>query len=493
MSGNLAIGDRDVLLVVDIQNDFCPEGRLAVPRGDEVVPLINQLGTRFEHVVLTQDWHPPGHLSFASAHPGRKPYEKIEVSYGPQILWPDHCVQGTRGAAFHTDLQIPRAELVLRKGYHRTINSYSAFYENDRRTHTGLTGYLRERGFTRLFLAGLAFDFCVRYSSEDAKREGFDVLVIEDACRGIDVDGSVLATRQRFRCHRGRLRLRRRHRLNRGRAMMQAFASLYSHGFVRIASCVPRTKVADVPANLAETIRLAEVGGRGSAAIMVFPELGLSSYAIDDLLFQDALLASVEAAIDELLNVSRGLYPVLVVGAPLRSAGGLFNTAVVIHRGSLLGVVPKTYLPNYREFYEKRHFSSGAGIRGRQIEVAGRRAPFGTDLLFRSTGSVDVTFHVELCEDFWAPLPPSTTAALAGAEVLINLSASNITIGKADTRRLLCASQSARAIAAYAYSAAGPGESTTDLAWDGHAAIFECGDRLAETERFAPEFDLGYG
>ena len=272
--------------------------------------------------------------------------------------------------------------------------------------------------------------------------------------------------------------------------MMQAFASLYSHGFVRIASCVPRTKVADIPANLAETIRLAEVGGRGSAAIMVFPELGLSSYAIDDLLFQDALLASVEAAIDELLNVSRGLYPVLVVGAPLRSAGGLFNTAVVIHRGSLLGVVPKTYLPNYREFYEKRHFSSGAGICGRQIEVAGRRGPFGTDLLFRSTGSVDVTFHVELCEDFWAPLPPSTTAALAGAEVLINLSASNITIGKADTRRLLCASQSARAIAAYAYSAAGPGESTTDLAWDGHAAIFECGDRLAETERFAPDSTL---
>ena len=201
--------------------------------------------------------------------------------------------------------------------------------------------------------------------------------------------------------------------------------------------------MADIPANLAETIRLAEVGGRGSAAMMVFPELGLSSYAIDDLLFQDALLASVEAKkIDELLNVSRGLYPVLVVGAPLRSAGGLFNTAVVIHRGSLIGVVPKTYLPNYREFYEKRHFSSGAGICGRQIEVAGRRGPFGTDLLFRSTGSVDVTFHVELCEDFWAPLPPSTTAALAGAEVLINLSASNITIGKADTRRLLCASQS---------------------------------------------------
>jgi NAD+ synthase (glutamine-hydrolysing) len=271
---------------------------------------------------------------------------------------------------------------------------------------------------------------------------------------------------------------------------MENFASLYSHDFVRIASCVPRTKVADVPANLAETIRLAKAGSTVSAAIMVFPELGLSSYAIEDLLFQDALLMAVEAAIDELTNISRDLYPVMIVGAPLRSAGGLFNTAVVIHQGTVLGVVPKTYLPNYREFYEQRHFTSGAGIYGRQIGVAGRQAPFGVDLLFRSPGPVDVTFHVELCEDFWAPLPPSTAAAMAGAEVLINLSASNITIGKADTRRLLCASQSARTISAYAYSAAGPGESTTDLAWDGHAAIFEHGELLAETERFAKESTL---
>ena len=266
---------------------------------------------------------------------------------------------------------------------------------------------------------------------------------------------------------------------------MEAFTSLYSHDFVRIASCVPRTKVADVPANLAETIRLAKAGSTAGAAIMIFPELGLSSYAIEDLLFQDALLGAVEVAIDELINVSRDLYPVLIVGAPLRYAGGLFNTAVVIAQGSVLGIVPKTYLPNYREFYEKRHFTSGAGICGRKIGIAGRQAPFGVDLLFRSIGSVDLMFHVELCEDFWAPLPPSTTAALAGAEVLINLSASNITIGKADTRRLLCASQSARTIAAYAYSAAGPGESTTDLAWDGHAAIYEHGELLAETERFA--------
>lgn len=189
---------RDVLLVVDVQNDFCPGGALSVPRGDELVPVVNRLAQRFPHVVLTQDWHPPGHLSFASSHPGRKPYDAITVSYGTQILWPDHCVQDTPGAQFHTDLHIARAELVLRKGYRSDIDSYSAFYENDRRTPTGLAGYLRERAFTRIFIAGLAFDFCVRYSAQDALREGFTVVVIEDACRGIDVDGSVAATRRDF-------------------------------------------------------------------------------------------------------------------------------------------------------------------------------------------------------------------------------------------------------------------------------------------------------
>jgi nicotinamidase/pyrazinamidase len=194
----LAIGIGDVFLVVDVQNDFCPGGSLAVPRGDEIVPLVNRLATRFRHVVLTQDWHPAGHRSFASAHPGRKPYETIELAYGPQILWPDHCVQGTPGAELRSELRIAHAELILRKGYHRDIDSYSAFYENDHKTHTGLAGYLRERGFNRVFLAGLAFDFCVRFSAEDAKREGFDVVVFEDSCRGIDIDGSVLATRQAF-------------------------------------------------------------------------------------------------------------------------------------------------------------------------------------------------------------------------------------------------------------------------------------------------------
>ena len=196
MADTIAPGEYDVLLAVDIQDDFCPGGRLAVPRGDEVVPAINRLCEKFRHVVLTQDWHPPTHLSFASSHPGRQPFETITAPYGPQRLWPDHCVQATPGAEFRRDLVAPRAALVVRKGFRREIDSYSAFYENDHTTPTGLTGYLRERGFTRVFLAGLAFDFCVRFSAEDAHRVGFLVTVIEDACRGIDVDGSVAATRQ---------------------------------------------------------------------------------------------------------------------------------------------------------------------------------------------------------------------------------------------------------------------------------------------------------
>jgi len=196
MADTIAPGEHDVLLAVDIQNDFCPGGRLAVPRGDEVVPAINRLCETFRHVVLTQDWHPPGHLSFASSHPGRQPFEAIAAPYGPQELWPDHCVQGTPGAEFRRDLVAPHAELIVRKGFRREIDSYSAFYENDHATPTGLTGYLEERGFTRVFLAGLAFDFCVRYSAEDAHRGGFTAVVIEDACRGIDVNGSVAATRR---------------------------------------------------------------------------------------------------------------------------------------------------------------------------------------------------------------------------------------------------------------------------------------------------------
>ncbi len=188
MSGNIEIGESDVLLVIDMQNDFCGGGALAVPGADEIVPLVNRVARSFKHVVLTQDWHPPGHHSFASTHKGRRPFETIEVDYGPQILWPDHCVQGTSGAEFHGALDIPHAELILRKGYHPHIDSYSAFLENDRKTRTGLAGYLRERKFTRVFLAGLALDFCVRYSAEDAHRSGFSVVVLEDACRAIDTD-----------------------------------------------------------------------------------------------------------------------------------------------------------------------------------------------------------------------------------------------------------------------------------------------------------------
>jgi nicotinamidase/pyrazinamidase len=189
------IADTDVLIAVDVQNDFCPGGALAVPRGDEIVPVVNRLAEAFRNVLLTQDWHPRGHLSFASTHPGKEPFETIVAAYGPQVLWPDHCVQETPGAEFHKSLHVPHAALVVRKGMDRAIDSYSAFYENDRKTPTGLAGYLRQRGLSRIYLAGLAFDFCVRYSAEDARRDGFDVFVIEDACRGIDVDNSVAATR----------------------------------------------------------------------------------------------------------------------------------------------------------------------------------------------------------------------------------------------------------------------------------------------------------
>ncbi len=262
------------------------------------------------------------------------------------------------------------------------------------------------------------------------------------------------------------------------------FRCLYGHEFARVAAAVPSVEVADPPFNLAATLRLAEQAHAQQAVLVAFPELGLSAYAIDDLLYQDVLLDAVEAAIGRLAGASRELNPALVVGAPLRRAGRLYNTAVVIHRGRIVGVVPKTYLPSYREFYERRHFTSGAGIRGAEIAVAGQTAPFGVDLLFRSSGEVTLTFHVEICEDLWTPIPPSSTAALAGAELLVNLSASNITIGKAETRRLLCAAQSRAGVAAYLYTAAGPGESTTDLAWDGQAGVFELGEALAETDRF---------
>lgn len=191
-------GDSDVLLVIDVQYDFCPGGALAVPDGDAVVPVINRLAQRFRHVLLTQDWHPAGHLSFASSHAGRSPFETTSLPYGEQVLWPDHCIQGTHGAGFHEGLEVEHAELVIRKGFRRGIDSYSAFFENDRTTQTGLAGYLRERGVRRLALAGLALDFCVRFSAEDACKLGFEAVVVENACRAIDMDGSADATRASF-------------------------------------------------------------------------------------------------------------------------------------------------------------------------------------------------------------------------------------------------------------------------------------------------------
>ena len=183
--------DRDVLLIVDVQNDFCPGGALAVPDGDAIIPAVNRLARSFAHVILTQDWHTPGHASFASSHPGKRPFDAIEVSYGTQILWPDHCVQGTQGASFHPALDVPHAELVVRKGFRSAIDSYSAFRENDRLTPTGLAGYLRERGLERVTMCGLATDFCVAFSAIDGREAGFEVTVVTGACRGIDIDGSV--------------------------------------------------------------------------------------------------------------------------------------------------------------------------------------------------------------------------------------------------------------------------------------------------------------
>ena len=262
------------------------------------------------------------------------------------------------------------------------------------------------------------------------------------------------------------------------------FRSVYRHGFARVAACTTRCTLADPKANAAAILAVAQECSQRGVAVAVFPELALSGYAISDLLHQSTLLDAVEDAVTELAAASAKLLPLLLIGAPLRHAGALYNCALAIHRGTLLGVVPKVHLPNYREFYEPRHFVAGDGMVGGEIRIGTMTAPFGTDLLFAAEDLPTLVVHAEICEDIWIPVPPSSEAALAGATVLANLSASNITIGKAETRRLLCASQSARCVAAYLYAAAGAGESTTDLAWDGQASIFENGTTLAETERF---------
>ncbi|MFI7024700.1 NAD(+) synthase [Micromonospora sp. NPDC049900] len=262
------------------------------------------------------------------------------------------------------------------------------------------------------------------------------------------------------------------------------FRSVYQHGFVRVAACTGRTRIAEPTANAEAVLRQARRCAAEGVAVAVFPELGLCGYSIEDLLLQDAVLDEVEAALAHLVAESAELLPVLVVGAPLRHRGRVYNCAVLVHRGRVLGVAPKSYVPNYREFYEARQIGAGVDERGGTIRLGGVEVPFGVDLLFTAEDVPGLVLYAEVCEDLWVPVPPSAEAALAGATVLVNLSGSPITVGRAEDRRLLCRSASARCLAAYVYAAAGLGESTTDLSWDGQTMIYENGVLLAETDRF---------
>ncbi|WP_110205254.1 NAD(+) synthase [Nocardioides daejeonensis] len=262
------------------------------------------------------------------------------------------------------------------------------------------------------------------------------------------------------------------------------FLSSYAHGFARIAACTVPVALADPATNAATMLTVARQCDADGVAIAVFPELGLSGYSVDDLHLQDTLLEAVEEAVATLAEASADLLPVLVVGAPLRHGSRVVNAAVVIHRGRVLGVAPKSYLPTYREFYERRLFAPGDDRRGATIRLGGEDVPFGPELIFAADDLRGLTFHVEVCEDMWVPVPPSAEAALAGAQVLINLSGSPITVARAEDRRLLVRSASARCNAAYVYAAAGQGESTTDLSWDGQTMVYELGDLLGESERF---------
>lgn len=271
---------------------------------------------------------------------------------------------------------------------------------------------------------------------------------------------------------------------------MSDFFSIYTHGFIRTAVGLPKVKVADPAYNIEHIIGLAEQAAERRAALVLFPELAVSAYSCEDLFHQDALLDGTMAALERLLDRSRMLEPVIVVGAPLRFEGKLFNCALTLHRGRLLAIAPKTYLPNYREFYEKRQFVSGRDATVDEVVLFGQRVPFGNDIVITAANMPAFAVHTEVCEDVWAPIPPSSYAALAGATVLCNLSASNITIGKAAYRRDLCAAQSGKCLAAYLYTAAGPGESTNDLGWDGHALIYENNELLVESERFSEQEQL---
>jgi NAD+ synthase (glutamine-hydrolysing) len=273
-------------------------------------------------------------------------------------------------------------------------------------------------------------------------------------------------------------------------AKTHPFDSIYRHGYVRIAAAVPRVKIADPVFNAQRTIDLAATASANDAALVVFPELGIAAYTSEDLFRQDALLEATQAAIEQIRAATEQLQPVVVVGAPLRAEQGLFNAAVVIHGGRILGAVPKSYLPEYREFYEKRQFRAARDVVADTVKLGGVQVPFGNDLIFAASDLADFALFVEICEDVWSAIPPSTYGALGGATVLANLSASNILVGKSDYRHTLCAAHSARTLSAYLYTAAGPGESTTDLAWDGQALIYENGECLAEAERYPTQDGL---
>ena len=269
----------------------------------------------------------------------------------------------------------------------------------------------------------------------------------------------------------------------------KSFFSPSAHGFVRVACVTPRVHIADPATNLGEHLALSRRADAAGADLVVFPELSLTGYTLDDLFLQEAVLDAAQTALAELIKASLGWRPVLIAGVPLRHDDAVYNCAAVIQNGTCLGIVPKIFLPNYREFYEKRWFASGAGVHNQSLRLteAGLSVPFGCDLLFRARGFEAFTFGVEICEDMWSPQTPSTRLALTGASLVVNLSASPVTVGKSRTRKRLCAALSERLMCAYAFSASGPGESTTDLAWDGQSLIYEMGDLVAEGERFASD------
>lgn len=274
--------------------------------------------------------------------------------------------------------------------------------------------------------------------------------------------------------------------------MAKTFHSIYFHGFIRAAVAIPTMALSDPQTNAKRSVELAQEASNNGAALCLFPELGLTGYSNEDLFHQSSLLEAARDSLGYFCDKTQNLTPVLIIGLPLKLNNALYNCGVVIYKGSILGVIPKSYLPNYREFYEKRQFTSGRKAPFDEIKLLDQQVPFGNNLLFEASNIDDFIFHTEICEDLWVPTSPSTLGAMAGATILTNLSASNITIGKAEYRRQLCASQSARTISAYLYAAAGTGESTTDLAWDGHGLVYENGNLLAESERFQTEDHILY-